>query len=239
MKIVVRITDPVVLERILAHRKRARLESAFDGEGHRPRAALAKFETWVAAQGDAHGYRDFLGLLRAAVPVVAPDRYRGISRFVLERYWEGEKQLPVELPDLAARIMIFDRLGPDPNMEYSLVSFDPDLLPDLPFAQEVLAATERPADWEVVHVLRDAPPGSQRTLGFDVGYWGNSHFSPEGGVRPSSASAQPSKGRVTRTPTPHAASASHCSAIRALLLWRGSRSARDPSTLLRRPTPGG
>ena len=143
----------------------------------RPRVALAKFETWVEESGSAQAYREFTGLLRAAVPAVAPDRYRGISRFVLERYWDGEKQLPVELPDLAARTMIFDRLGPDPSMEYGLESFDADLLPDLSFAQEVLAATEHAADWEIVHVFRDAHPRSQRTLGFDAGYWGSSHFS--------------------------------------------------------------
>jgi hypothetical protein len=142
-----------------------------------PRVVVRSFEAEVAKSADADAWRAFLAQLRAAFPALLPERYRGLSRTPLDRSWDGEDRMPGAGPNWAARVMIRERLGPDPNLTHRLENFDPDLLPDLPFAREVLAATDCPGEWEIARVRRNAQQRARRTLGFDVGYWGSDHYS--------------------------------------------------------------
>jgi len=142
-----------------------------------PSVALRAFATCVTSHRYAGEYAAYVRSLREALPGVTPETYRGIAREVLDRYWDGEDRIPGASANWEARVMIRERLGPDPNMKYSLEFHDPDLLPDLAFAREVLAATESPGDWEVICVARETSERTPTTLGFDVGYWGSDHFS--------------------------------------------------------------
>ena len=143
----------------------------------RPSVALRTFATRVTSDKYAEEYAGYVRSLREALPGVTPERYRGIAREVLDRYDDDEDRIPGVSANWEARVMIRERLGPDPNMEYVLEFHDPDLVPDLAFAREVLAATESPGDWEVIRVARETSERTPTTLGFDVGYWGSDHFS--------------------------------------------------------------
>lgn len=142
-----------------------------------PSVALLAYEVQLAAGDHEGNYFGYVKSLWEALPRVAPEMYRGIARGVLRRYEEGEDQDRGVGPEREARVMLLERLGPDPNEEYALEFHDPDLLPDLAFAREVIAATETPSDWEVIRVARETTKGTPVTLGFDVGYWGSDHFS--------------------------------------------------------------
>jgi hypothetical protein len=120
----------------------------------------------------------YLGALRAALPAVEPELYRGVSRYPVDRWWEGEPTAGLRPPDETARRMIWTRYGPDPTMHWGQPPwFDPDLLGDIDLAHEVLALTDTPDDHEIVRITRGALLTSPRTLGFDIGYWGSDHFS--------------------------------------------------------------
>jgi hypothetical protein len=142
-----------------------------------PGVSLRTFETRISSFARPNEYAGYVKSLRAALPRLAPDRYRGIAREVLDRYWEGEIGTPSADPNREARVMIRERLGPDPNLQYAIQFHDPDLLPDLAFAREVLAATQSPSSWEVIGVARETRDKTPETLGFDIGYWGSDHFS--------------------------------------------------------------
>jgi hypothetical protein len=129
----------------------------------------------VAARSYANHYEDVswkrAHYFRGAFPAFAPERYRGISRYPLER---GESGYP--WAEARAEEFIERTLGPDPTL-VSCIRFDAALLPTLDMVLRVRALLERPEEWETIHVARGVDESTERTLGFDVGYWGSSHFS--------------------------------------------------------------
>ncbi len=116
--------------------------------------------------------------LRCALPTVSPSRYRGICRSPIDRWWEGEPAAGIRAPDEQARRRIWDLYGADPALHWEQPPwFDPDLLPTLEMAREILALTDAPSDREILRVTRNTVTPTHQTVGFDIGYWGSDHFS--------------------------------------------------------------
>jgi hypothetical protein len=134
----------------------------------------------AAAEGevDPVRYEEFVRRLWAALPMLSPARYRGFDRFPLEAIFESDVQTtPGVGPDWVAKVRMREdvRLGSDDPSYWELL--DPDVVEDLAVARDVLARTDRPEEWEVVAVDRVAEVPGDLTLGFDVGTWGDDHFS--------------------------------------------------------------
>jgi hypothetical protein len=124
------------------------------------------------------GYREYVERLWAALPMLSPQRYRGVSRDPLTRIFDGEVEaIPGVGADWVARVKMREStvLRPDRLDDWEV--FDPDLVEDLAFAREVAAATDLPSEWEVVAVDRGSREKTDLTLGFDVGVWGGDHAS--------------------------------------------------------------
>src|SRR5262249_4804817 len=129
------------------------------------------------AFADTAAVASYTALLRSALPNADALRYRGVQRYPVDRWWEGEAS-EAHCPDERARRRIYELFGPDPCLFWTQPPwFDPDLLPSLDAAREILRLTDEPADREVVRVTRGTVAATPETLGFDLGYWGNDHFS--------------------------------------------------------------
>jgi hypothetical protein len=141
----------------------------------KPELALAKWQVEAERTGSAEVYST---ALRTALPSIQPSRYRGIQRDAIDRWWEGEPSAGVRMQNDQARRRIWDLYGPDPCLRWTQPPwFDPDLLPTLEIAREILSLTDAPADRELLRVTRNDVAPTPKTIGFDVGYWGNDHFS--------------------------------------------------------------
>lgn len=135
------------------------------------------FASWRrGASGEA--FETYWAALRLALPRLVPERYAGIARFPIDRWWTGEEGIEPVRPNTKARRRIFERFGPDPTLrDSSPPAFDPDLLPTVEHAHEILALTDDPSIQEVIRATRRSTEARGGTLGFDVGYWGSDHFS--------------------------------------------------------------
>jgi hypothetical protein len=81
------------------------------------------------------------------------------------------------IPDLRASRLLFEHLGPDPNMYWQLEYVSECVIQDLSLARTILAACDRPEEREVVHAARAGGEARGAFLGYDVGEWGGHHMS--------------------------------------------------------------
>jgi len=140
------------------------------------------FAAWKAESRqwhrDTEAVASYSVLLRTALPTADVLRYRGVQRYPVDRWWEGEAS-GVPGQNERARRRIYELYGPNPCLSWTQPPwFDPDLLSSLDVAREIAGLTDEPVDREVVRVTRGTVAATPDTLGFDVGYWGSDHFSP-------------------------------------------------------------
>lgn len=142
-----------------------------------PEAATAEWKSEAERDGRSEDVVAYCASLRRVISTADPLRYRGVQRYPIDRWWEGETP-GEDGPNLNARRRIYELYGPDPALQWSQPPwFDPDLLPTLEVAREILRLSDEPSRREVVRVTRGATASTTDTLGFDVGYWGSDHFS--------------------------------------------------------------
>lgn len=140
----------------------------------KPELAFASWRRGTTGEG----FETYWSQLRAALPDVVPERYAGIARFPIDRWWKGDEGIEPPGPNTNARRRIFDLFGPDPTLHHSAPpAFDPDLLPSVELAEEIRELSDDPSRYEVLRVTRRTGDVTEGTLGFDVGYWGSDHFS--------------------------------------------------------------
>jgi hypothetical protein len=143
-----------------------------------PAWEFARWKIEAERGGSPDGLSSFLGAMRMALPDVDASRYRGIQRDAIDRWWEGEPATGDRRPNDRARRRIWDLYGPDPCLRWSPPPwFDSDLLPSIEVAQEILLLADAPTDRELLRVTRGDTRRTSRTMGYDVGYWGNDHYS--------------------------------------------------------------
>lgn len=126
-----------------------------------------------------------LACLRAALPNVNPENYRGIGRYPLNAdynyndpgwQWERERTgLAEELGVLAVEEALGMKPGVWPEDEWLIDK--PWLLPDLPGAMHVRSFLEDAAAFDLIEVALYPFRTSRPSIGFDVGWWGSSNFS--------------------------------------------------------------
>jgi hypothetical protein len=144
-----------------------------------PERALAKWQLDTAKRrrdtdpAKAGQWQAYFSALRDALPSVDPSRYKGISRYPVERY-AGNLPGPNELAELRIHELYGDYF--DSRSDWQ-AGFDGDLLPTLDIAREILELTDTPSDHEIIRVARDDMVPGSKTLGFDIGYWGSDHSS--------------------------------------------------------------
>jgi hypothetical protein len=135
----------------------------------------------VYSQGRvAREHPEVLRELREALAFLAPTAYRGMGRWPLDPYpsldpatIDAFRGGGIDMDsDRAARIRFCELVGEEPPEDY-----EERLLSTLDQAREVSALLDTPADWEIVHVAV-APLGhTERTLGYDLGWWGGEFYS--------------------------------------------------------------
>jgi hypothetical protein len=142
----------------------------------RPELVPAEWQAELAARGTHVASAPYFSALRAALPTVEASRYRGISRYPVDRWWE--KESPSEEKNSLARLRLWEWYGPDPTLSWQTDSpFDADLISSMPEAEEICGLTDEPLRYEVVRVTRGTATTSAATAGFDIGHWGGKHFS--------------------------------------------------------------
>jgi hypothetical protein len=75
----------------------------------------------------------------------------------------------------AARIKFREILGE--GEQEDAIDYDDCLLERLEHAQEVFSLLKDKQEWEIVHLMRGTIEQTERSFGFDIGYWGGDHFS--------------------------------------------------------------
>lgn len=143
----------------------------------KPAQAFAAWKDGSERRAGTANVASFCAALRSALPTVAASRYRGVQRYPIDR--GGSEDGPAERNrNDRARRRIHELYGPDPCLYWTQPPwFDPDLLPNLGVAREILQLSDQPSEREIVRVTRGSVAAAQETLGFDVGYWGSDHFS--------------------------------------------------------------
>lgn len=140
-----------------------------------PRSSLECYES-SRFHADNEG---ILRRLRSAFACFAPEKYRGISRSPLEGdSWDDPAQ--VKALEDAGIDMTSNREARtclDRSIDKSDDSYDICLIPRLEDALHIHELLDQPSLWELIHVRRDELLASETTLGFDVGYWSDDHFS--------------------------------------------------------------
>jgi len=108
-------------------------------------------------------------------------RYRGISRDPLLAYPSLDQKV-IDDFEAAGKDMKSDAKAQKRFREIlGDVPCDPEIneeaLASLSDAREILALTDEPSIWEIIHVVRGNDRSVGTFLGYDVGYWGGDHFS--------------------------------------------------------------
>src|SRR5262249_19854116 len=142
-----------------------------------PAAPVASYD----AQMRRHEAWPLLQRLCEAIKPLSRTAYRGVSRFPLAPLPSADPEILQAFEDTGcdvhtnygARLRFMTILG-DPIPEGD---FDDRLLPDLEAAREVFSLLENPGAYEIVHLSRDPFCQVGTFLGFDIGYWGGSHYS--------------------------------------------------------------
>jgi hypothetical protein len=131
---------------------------------------VARYENRAATEGFARE----LAALRKTLGFVNVRQYRGMGRDPLG-----------PLPDhLVAEFLRKRRDDSDTNLAARLRFFElrgdnGPLVSDLRVAQQLVALVENPMAWEVITVSKDLSGRTPRTLGFDLGWWGDDFYSDE------------------------------------------------------------
>lgn len=142
-----------------------------------PKALVAAYDLLMRT----HEASELFRLLCEKLVPLPQTAYRGISRFPLQ---------PLASTD-AGILRTFEETGCDVRTEYrarrrflemlgdnvSEGDFDEDLLPDYARVHEVFALLESPEDYEILKLAREPFCNNSDCIGFDVGYWGGSHYS--------------------------------------------------------------
>jgi hypothetical protein len=116
--------------------------------------------------------------LEALIKATGHDRsrYRGISRYPVGRGSANPKLIPPDSPQ--ASQLLFESYGEEPALFWQQPPWlDGDAVPSLLVARKVRAATSVPEAFEIVRVELDKDQLSPGGLGFDIGRWGDDHFS--------------------------------------------------------------
>jgi hypothetical protein len=141
---------------------------------------VRRAEALLRAYSEAPTRRqDLLKRLREATRFLDPAAYRGMGRWPLDPYPSLDPASIEALSgagldmnsDRAARIKVRELVGDDPPEGY-----EERLLPTAGQAAEVVALLDAPADWEVIRVAVAPLDRTNRTLGYDVGWWGGAEF---------------------------------------------------------------
>jgi hypothetical protein len=134
------------------------------------------------------GGQEYLRSLRKALDFIDPKKYRGISREPLkpwskiddDRVKRGVKALIDLRRDEAARRKFLELNGVD-RYDWGLYDHEDDhnleLIQDLSIAEELQKLVDSPEDFEIIEIARGNFGTKHNFLGFDVGYWGQDHFS--------------------------------------------------------------
>jgi len=121
-----------------------------------------------------------LRALREASSFLDPRRYRGVARSPLDPYPSRDPATIAAFTDAgldmdtnqAARLRFHELVGYDrPDDE------EEKLLPTVEQAREVLALLDVSTEWEIIYVAIEPLHATERTLGYDVGWWGGGFYS--------------------------------------------------------------
>jgi hypothetical protein len=118
--------------------------------------------------------KKYISDLRDALQFLNPEAYRGISRDHLSAYPTREKRFIKDFgfENQNARMRMLDFVEYYPYPE-----FDRDLLVNIDQARELFDLLDKQDEYEIIFLASDSFSISDRTLGFDIGYWGGDHFS--------------------------------------------------------------
>ena len=138
----------------------------------KPGRLLERFDQEMTARGKGVGLRK----RRQAFAHLEPERYRGLGRDRLEPDVSLDQSIVdiiakvdrVIPTNVAARRRYREILGENRDREDN----DWELLESLEVAKEVMSLTDDPSEWDVIHVTRGPGNWSERTLGYDIGFWG-------------------------------------------------------------------
>ena len=123
---------------------------------------------------------ELLRQLRDALGFLDLTAYRGTGRSVLDPYPSLDPTIVKVFADggaamesnRAARIRFYEIVGAElPEL------YEERLLPTLGEAREVQALVDVSADWEIIYVAAEPLARGERTLGYDLGWWGGEFYS--------------------------------------------------------------
>jgi hypothetical protein len=129
--------------------------------------------------------RPFVNQLRALLPHVRPELYRGIGRYPLnadynygDPGWQwANRDNPSGEERARERLAEILGVGGDDLPQEEWLINGPWLVSDLPLAEELLALIQKRADYEIIEAARQPSRTRAVSLGFDVGYWASGNFS--------------------------------------------------------------
>jgi hypothetical protein len=132
-------------------------------------ANIERYESIVLRDGDREAYRQH----RDSFAQFDPRSYRGISREPLNGYLLPEEKRPDSaVLNLAARLRLSE-IVPETTVDYCDDSF----IKNAEDAESIYDMLEDKANWEIIGIRRDTFGNERGVLGFDIGYWGDDHFS--------------------------------------------------------------
>jgi hypothetical protein len=125
--------------------------------------------------------QEYLKELREAFDFLDVKSYRGISRYPIKAESYYNDSIIKHMRDFEVEAMPASlKLGQLSNMDYWSkynIVIDVDITDSIAQAREVLSLLKNKKDYEIIHLSRTDYIKTDRTLGFDIGYWGGDHFS--------------------------------------------------------------
>jgi len=165
----------------------------------KPEALIKMYDQHLVAQLASSYLREhheafasYLYKLRETFVAFDPKRYRGICRESLFAYPSLDQKEIEEFQaksnwfgvtfgeaDARARYRFREIIGKplDEYDPYPLSGKSYDVLDNLADAKELYFLLDDPKRWEIIHVSLEGSLNSENTLGYDIGYWGEDHFS--------------------------------------------------------------
>lgn len=137
---------------------------------------LSRYENGYFSGNNAEPLKE----LRTAFQFLDFSAYRGISRDPLASYPSTDENIVLAFRETGVD-MDSDGLARK-TMRYILgdelrLDCDNDLLSSLEQAQEVFELLDSPQEHEIIYLRRNKFDQTDRTLGYDIGYWGGDHYS--------------------------------------------------------------
>jgi hypothetical protein len=128
----------------------------------------------------AREHPELLQQLREALGFLDPAAYRGMGRWPLDPYpslnpatIDAFRGSGIDMDsDRAARIRFWELVGEERPDDY-----EERLLSTPDEAREVWGLLDTPSDWEILHVAVAPLERTERTLGYDLGWWGGEFYS--------------------------------------------------------------